>query len=178
MIVPLLQAYDESLQSKQFAQSSYPCSVCLTSSKGSKCLQLHCKHIFCRSCLEDFWKMCIQEGDIGRVSCPDPECIKKGSEASEEEVARVVTDAELQRWKWLREKRAYERGITTSFLSLPCLISYFTLDPTIIHCPITVCQGPVPKPADIDEDSGSGWSKFRQCPKCSFSFCAYCKRTW
>lgn len=110
MIAPLLQAYDESSQSKQFAQNSYSCSICLTWLKGSKCLQLQCKHIFCRSCLEDFWKMCIQEGDVGRVACPDPECIKKGTEAGEEEVARVVTQDELTRWKWLREKRAYERG--------------------------------------------------------------------
>lgn len=54
--------------------------------------------------------MCIQEGDVGRVACPDPDCIKKGTEAGEEEVARVVTGDELARWKWLREKRAYERG--------------------------------------------------------------------
>ncbi len=54
--------------------------------------------------------MCILEGDVGRVACPDPECVKKGTEAGEEEVARVVTEDELTRWKWLREKRAYERG--------------------------------------------------------------------
>jgi len=56
--------------------------------------------------------MCIEEGDVGRVGCPDPECVKKGNEASEEEVARVVTETELQRWKWLREKRTYDRGIS------------------------------------------------------------------
>jgi len=54
--------------------------------------------------------MCIEEGDVGRVGCPDPECVKKGTEAGEEEVARVVTDAELERWRWLREKRHYDRG--------------------------------------------------------------------
>jgi E3 ubiquitin-protein ligase RNF14 len=54
--------------------------------------------------------MCIEEGDVSRVGCPDPECVKKGSEAGEEEVARVVTETELQRWKWLKEKRNIERG--------------------------------------------------------------------
>lgn len=54
--------------------------------------------------------MCIAEGDISRVCCPDPECVKKANEAGEEEVARVVTEAELQRWRWLREKRNIERG--------------------------------------------------------------------
>jgi hypothetical protein len=60
--------------------------------------------------LEDFWKMCIEEGDVSRVGCPDPECVKNGSEAREEEVARVVTETELQRWRWLKEKRNIERG--------------------------------------------------------------------
>ena len=54
--------------------------------------------------------MCIEEGDVSRVGCPDPECVKKGSEVGEEEVARVVTETELQRWKWLKEKRNIERG--------------------------------------------------------------------
>ena len=56
--------------------------------------------------------MCIEEGDVTRVGCPDPECVKKGNEAGEEEVARVVTEAELQRWKWLKEKRNLERGVS------------------------------------------------------------------
>ncbi|KAF8971578.1 hypothetical protein BDZ97DRAFT_1787188 [Flammula alnicola] len=158
IIAPLLTAYDISSQSNQFAQNSYPCSICLTSLKGSKCLQLLCKHIFCRSCLEDFWKMCIEEGDVGRVGCPDPECVKKGSEAGEEEVARVVTEAELQRWRWLKEKRNIER------------------DPTVVHCPVAVCQAPVSKPNDVDTESG--WSRLRQCPRCDFTFCAFCRRTW
>ena len=57
--------------------------------------------------------MCIEEGDVNRVVCPDPECVKKGSEAEEEEVARVVTETELKRWRWLKEKRNIERGIYT-----------------------------------------------------------------
>jgi len=158
MIAPLLLEYNTSSQSSQFAQNSYPCSICLTSLKGSKCLQLMCNHIFCRSCLEDFWKMCIQEGDVSRVGCPDPECVKKGNEANEEEVARVVTEAELQRWGWLREKRNLER------------------DPTVVHCPVAVCQAPVPKPSDGDTETG--WSRLRQCPRCDFTFCAFCRRTW
>lgn len=54
--------------------------------------------------------MCITEGDVGRVGCPDPECVKDGREADEEEVARAVTDEEVARWKWLREKRALDKG--------------------------------------------------------------------
>ena len=55
--------------------------------------------------------MCIEEGDVGRVGCPDPDCVKEKSEANEEEVARVVSVAEVQRWRWLREKRDLEKGV-------------------------------------------------------------------
>ena len=54
--------------------------------------------------------MCISEGDVDRVGCPDPECVKKSHEAAEEEVARVVSGADISRWKWLREKRDFDRG--------------------------------------------------------------------
>ena len=73
-------------------------------------MQLTCTHIFCRSCLGDFWKLCIAEGDIGRVGCPEPECVKSGREADAEEVARIVSDGEVVRWRWLREKRDIDKG--------------------------------------------------------------------
>ncbi|KAF9523724.1 hypothetical protein CPB83DRAFT_655759 [Crepidotus variabilis] len=160
LIVPLLQTFEASSQLNQFTQHSYSCSVCLTLLHGSKCLQLNCEHIFCRSCLEDFWKLRIKEGDVARVGCPDPECVKKATEASEEEVAKIVTEAELVRWRWLREKRAYEK------------------DPTVVYCPIAGCQTPVPKPQDVDANSDIGWNRLRQCSRCKFNFCALCKRTW
>lgn len=158
ILAPLLIAYDTSSKSSHFSQNSYPCSICLTSLKGSKCLELTCGHIFCRTCLEDFWKMCIEEGDVGRVGCPDPDCVKAGREAVEVEVARVVTDAGVKRWRWLREKRNLDK------------------DPTIIHCPVAACQAPVMKPTDVDQESG--WGRLRQCSQCFFSFCAFCRRTW
>lgn len=54
--------------------------------------------------------MCVKEGEVGRVGCPDPECVKQKREANEEEVARVVDAEELVRWRWLREKAAMEKG--------------------------------------------------------------------
>jgi E3 ubiquitin-protein ligase RNF14 len=60
--------------------------------------------------LEDFWKLCIEEGDVDRVGCADPDCVKVGRGAQKEEVARVVSEKELERWRWLREKRDIERG--------------------------------------------------------------------
>lgn len=111
ILSPLLASYDSTTKSNQFSQNSYVCAVCLTSLKGSRCLQLAgCSHVFCRTCLEEFWGMCIAEGDVGRVGCPDPGCVKEGREVGEEEVRRVVSEEEVMRWRWLREKRALDRG--------------------------------------------------------------------
>ncbi|KAF9456145.1 hypothetical protein BDZ94DRAFT_1178351 [Collybia nuda] len=158
VLAPLLKAFDVSAKSIQFSQNSYPCPICLISVKGSRCVQLNCGHIFCRSCLEEFWKMCIAEGEVGRVGCPDPECVKLGREADVEDIVRVVTQTEMRRYRWLKEKKALEK------------------DPSIVHCPMTFCQNPVPKPSD--QNDGSGWERLRSCSRCSFSFCAFCRRTW
>lgn len=52
---------------------------------------------------------------MNRVGCPDPECVKKGTKASEEDVRRVVSSEEATRWKWLKEKKELEKGIVLMF---------------------------------------------------------------
>ncbi|KAI9057191.1 RWD-domain-containing protein [Trametes sanguinea] len=158
LLLPVLDKFNSSTQAARFSANSYECQVCLTSIKGARCVMLSCSHVFCRSCLEDFWKLCIREGDVGRVGCPDPACVKEHREATEEEVRRVVTEEELLRWKWLRMKRALEK------------------DPTLVHCPMGLCQTPIPRPENVEE--GSPWERLRTCPECGYSFCAHCKRTW
>ncbi|KAF8898348.1 hypothetical protein BD779DRAFT_1431073 [Infundibulicybe gibba] len=155
-----LTTYDSLIKSTHFAKNIYPCSICLEEHKGFNCVQLSCDHIFCRACLEDFWKLFIMEGDIGRIGCPDPSCVKEGRCASESEVARVVTEEEVRRWRWLKSKKDLE------------------MDPTIIHCPMSFCQTPVSRPPDAIANDDSGWNRLRSCPSCTFSFCAFCRRTW
>ena len=46
----------------------------------------------------------------------------------------------------------------------------------MVHCPVQFCQNPVPRPANVDEDSP--WERLRTCGECGYSFCAYCRRTW
>jgi hypothetical protein len=97
--------------------------VCFETRKGSRCLQLICGHIFCRACLRDGWSLYIAEGDVARVGCLDPQCVKDGQEANEDEVRRIVTEEEVRRWKWLKEKKAAERGesITGLYPNTYCL---------------------------------------------------------
>lgn len=128
--------------------------------------------------MEDFWKLCITEGDVERVGCPDPACVKDGREASEEEVRRIVTEDEVIRWRWLRDKRMLEKGVfRIPFHHRHNNANVFLADPTIIHCPVQVCQTPVPAPAGVSAEDG-GWGRLRTCQKCGYSFCAFCRRTW
>ncbi|KAF9036464.1 hypothetical protein BDZ89DRAFT_1100630 [Hymenopellis radicata] len=148
ILSPQLMTYDSDYANTRFAQNSYSCAICLAHHKGSKCIQLTCQHIFCRSCLQDFWQMCVTEGAIVRVVCPDPACVKEARPASEDEVARVLSTEEVDRWRWLKDKYTLEK------------------DPSIMHCPMN--------PSDAE----SGWERLRTCPSCSFSFCSFCKHTW
>lgn len=97
-------------QAQRFSLESYQCSICLEYTKGFKCLKLSCGDTFCRTCLENFWQMLIKEGDVAKVGCPSEQCVKAKNEASEEEVARVVSEEELRRWHWLKGKLLIERG--------------------------------------------------------------------
>ncbi|KAF7339852.1 KH domain protein [Mycena venus] len=157
-IASLFSSYDDSARSELFSRASYSCAVCLTSVKGTKCLQLACSHVFCRSCLYDYWAFSIAEGSVEKLGCPDPECVKVGRESAEEEIARVVSEQEVRRWRWLKEKIMFEK------------------DPSLVHCPMVFCQNPVPKPKESQTDEGG--DRLRICPACSFSFCGFCKRTW
>lgn len=68
----------------------------------------------------------------------------------------------------LREVRLFTRFQLHMFI--------LRVDPGMVHCPLSVCQTPVPKPGNVEEDSG--WDRLRTCPQCDYSFCVYCKRTW
>lgn len=100
--------------------------------------------------------------------CADPRCVKENRAVTEEEVMRVVTAAEVQRWSTLKKKRALEK------------------DPGLVYCPITFCQGPCPSPqtqqgemvAVDDVMMRRKHLSLRSCDNCGFSFCILCKRSW
>jgi len=150
-----------------FSQTKFDCPICLSSVKGSRCVQLNCNHVFCRSCITEFWSLCIQEGDVNRVTCADPQCVKDNRPITEDDVLRVVTAAEVQRWRTLRRKRALET------------------DPGLVYCPITFCQAPCPttqmQQGDIAVDDVAMRRRhltLRTCDNCGYSFCILCKRSW
>lgn len=169
LLLTTLLTYFSSSKSDQFAHGSFLCAICLSERKGAHCLALSCGHVFCKACLVDMWGLHVREGQVSQVGCPEHDCGKTNAkdanslrEATEDEVRAVLSENELDRWKWLRKKRDLER------------------DPTMIHCPMEYCQEPVTKPTSSigGDDDESGWARLRTCTACGYSFCAFCRRTW
>ena len=176
LLLRRLAAHNSSALDRTFASTTFTCAICFSERKGSKCVRLSaCSHVFCRECLTDFWSLHIREGDVDKVTCADPGCVKEESRQQgtsedtgcvrEEDVRRVVSDKEVARWKALKRKRELER------------------DPTLVYCPIAVCQAPVPatdaqKASLLAGSEPAPYSSLRTCPSCSFSFCDLCRRSW
>jgi E3 ubiquitin-protein ligase RNF14 len=176
-LVGRLQEWDKDRKTESFERTSYVCMVCLSSVKGSHCIALSCSHVFCRECLEDYWRILIVEGDVVRVGCPDPECLKMRHKAKAEEVRMVVVDGEFERWKRLTEKAAARSGLFS--LRTICWFTTDSLltDPTVVYCPLQDCQTPASGPAP-DDPAMVGSDLVRVCPKCNFSFFSFCLRSW
>lgn len=145
-----LTSFDTKTRLEKFSKTNYACQVCLSSIKGAKCTSLACGHVFCRACLVDFWGLCISEGDVDRVGCPDPGCVKQGTKASEEDVRRVVSTEEVRRWKWLKDKKELEKGV-------PAAETLFGPDIYVCrsdNCPLP--DGFLPAPGK-EADAGGDW---------------------
>lgn len=170
-----LQDYDTLAYSKEFSQMSFACAICFDFIKGARCIRLSCSHVFCRPCLQAYWASGITSGSLEQVSCADPICVKERKEIAEEDVVRVVSEKEFLRWKWLKTKKAIEKGKLEC--ESPSQLLICQPDPSIMHCPIPTCQAPVTKPL-TDPHRSSAWDRFRSCVACGFSFCSFCKHTW
>ncbi|CAE6521841.1 unnamed protein product [Rhizoctonia solani] len=163
-----LMAHQSSAKQAEFSVRAFTCGICLSTQRGSKCVQLDCPnaHVFCLECLKEFWGMCVAEGEVTKVACPGVECVKAretakndAGDVGDDVIRRVLNEEQVARWKWLRIKHAAEK------------------DPSSVPCPVRMCQAPVPRPRAAAEDE-TGWSRLRTCDSCGFAFCVACKRTW
>jgi E3 ubiquitin-protein ligase RNF14 len=198
---------DLKIKREIFEKETFDCGVCLEPKKGAMCHRLVlCGHVFCISCLQDFYNNCITEGDVDNVKCLDPGCAKNAEKAIQgapkrrrpdrtinpSELLQIPIEQELvQRYVRLKRKRKLEA------------------DKNTIYCPRSWCQGAArskrhPMPTDLIndiEDSGSESEgeadkdpsaksknsksedvpmseRLSICEDCSFAFCSVCKRGW
>jgi E3 ubiquitin-protein ligase RNF14 len=70
------------------------------------------------------------------------------------------------------------RKVSHDDLPPALVLTQISTDPTIIHCPVQICQTPVSAPQKDSDEEATGWDKLRTCPSCAYSFCAFCRRTW
>lgn len=192
---PDLLAFDTTTKKHAFDQETFDCGVCLEPKKGSSCYRLtRCRHVFCLSCLQDFYNNCITEGDVVNVKCLDPGCGKD-------------KDGKRKR----KERTLHPRELLAMGLEEPVVRRYVEMkrkkmleaDKSTVYCPRTWCQAPArsakypPLPADLamypDSDTegsdtdtdGTNTSKslpmsdrLSICSKCTFAFCRICYSGW
>lgn len=179
--------FDLKAKRAKFEAETFECGVCIESKKGVKCHRLlHCGHVFCVECLQDFFNSCITEGDVGLVKCMAPTCddhtSKNDPTLDPSELLQIsLSHDQVQRYIKFKRKKKYEA------------------DPTTIYCPRTWCQGPArsnisskPEPTNPDEpphprkifdpnDRSTippAPERLAICQDCSFAFCIVCKASW
>jgi E3 ubiquitin-protein ligase RNF14 len=175
--------FNAAQSSELFASQTYACSICLEPQKGRRCIQLGCHHVFCVACLHAYFSLSIHEGIVKSVACPNcsderAKALKErpGLEGSdlpghvdESVLGEIVGPELLARYQWLVDKQRWEACVR--FFPYAHLTEH-QRDPSIAFCPRESCQAAVPA------DTNEAYAKLRTCPRCSFSFCVFCKRTW
>ncbi|GIJ89976.1 translation termination inhibitor protein itt1 [Aspergillus pseudoviridinutans] len=197
--------FNNKAEREKFEQETFECGVCLEPKKGSVCHRLLlCSHVFCVSCLQDFYNSCITEGDVDSVKCLAPDCgrekngvpeardqLKKRKKhdrtLSPSELLQIPLDQEtVQRYVFLKRKKKLES------------------DKSTVYCPRQWCQGAArskkhPKPTDpmtddvdsSDEEEGFAFDpngdeaqlppmadRVAICEDCNYAFCSVCKKGW
>ncbi|PWY80935.1 RING finger protein [Aspergillus sclerotioniger CBS 115572] len=198
--------FNNKAEREKFEEETFECGVCLEPKKGTMCHRLVlCGHVFCVSCLQDFYNTCITEGDVEGVKCLAPDCGKEPNLSSADvqvkkrkKQDRTLSPSELlqipleqdivQRYVFLKRKKKLEA------------------DKSTVYCPRQWCQGAArskkhPKPADPmadnfdasdDEDEDGPMfdplgdeaqlppmaDRVAICEDCNYAFCCVCKKGW
>lgn len=67
--------HDRNKQSDVFDRKLFSCQVCLSDVPGTACMQFaECGHVFCRTCLRNFFELYIADGAINLLKCPEDKC--------------------------------------------------------------------------------------------------------
>ncbi|XP_044056569.1 E3 ubiquitin-protein ligase RNF14-like [Siniperca chuatsi] len=144
-----LLIYDAAQNRKAFATTVFDCGVCFMGWLGSVCVQLpECGHIFCQTCLAQFCKLQITEGNVQGVICPQADCTATPTPA---QVKSLVGEELFSR---------YDRLLLQN--TLDCM-------PDVTYCPRRSCGSAV-----IQEKSSTA----AMCSVCGFAFCVTCRKTY
>ncbi|RWS23955.1 uncharacterized protein B4U80_09709, partial [Leptotrombidium deliense] len=142
---------DDLLKNGVIKTKSSVCNICLTESLSGDCVQLQCKHIFCKDCFENFLNHKITMNEVSLIRCPISEDCH--SEILYDFIIRNISSKELL------EK--YDKKLLEN-----CLHT----ENDIIQCPKVECNKVVML---TDESPTLGF-----CETCNFVFCTNCREDY
>ncbi|XP_043925212.1 E3 ubiquitin-protein ligase RNF14-like [Protopterus annectens] len=148
-ILPEILDFNQHQKQKWFNAKVYTCKICFLEKLGSDCMCLtKCEHVYCNTCLKEYFEIQIKEGTVHLLNCPEPKC---PSVATPAQVKQLVGEEAFSR---------YDRLLLQNGLSLMT---------DVVYCPRLSCQTAVLKEPD---------SEMGVCSNCLFAFCTECNLTY
>ncbi|XP_040200547.1 E3 ubiquitin-protein ligase RNF14 isoform X1 [Rana temporaria] len=141
--------FNENQQKKCFDSKPFLCNICFSEKLGSECTYFKdCSHVYCNSCLRDYFEIQIRDGEVHALNCPEPKCT---SVATPAQVKMLVGEQLFSR---------YDRLLLQSTLDLMS---------DVVYCPRPSCETPVmQEPGD----------PMGICSSCQYAFCTLCRMTY
>ena len=67
--------HDRLERQKAFNVAMYCCNVCFTEKQGVDCINfMGCDHVYCKQCMQEYFKVQIGEGNVNCLNCPNTDC--------------------------------------------------------------------------------------------------------
>ncbi|KAK1754775.1 hypothetical protein QBC47DRAFT_423686 [Echria macrotheca] len=196
--------FDMEARKAAFQKETFSCGVCLDPKKGSACHKMmDCGHVFCVSCLQDFYNNAIKEGDLANVRCLEPNCAKEREKAAESSKRRKKPRTFISPSELLQIP--LEQDVVQRYVKLKYK-NQLESDKNTIYCPRSWCDGAArskkhkkpeglklsePEDSESSDDEGqhtdgSGKTKpynattelLAVCEDCGFAFCSRCFQSW
>lgn len=149
-LLPFLVDYDKREREREFAETFFDCEICFSSLPGRKCRRVEpCMHIHCYECLKVYVTTKIGDGEVSKIGCPSGSCKESLSLSL---IQELVTTEVFERFDRLLLQKTLDKMTD------------------VVYCPRPTCRC-----ATLREE---GDTNMALCPRCRFSFCILCKRSW
>ncbi|SPN98925.1 related to HFB30 [Cephalotrichum gorgonifer] len=200
--------YDIKARRAAFVSETFDCGICLDPKKGISCHKMtDCGHVFCISCLQDFYSEAIRQGDVNLVRCLSPGCAKAREEAQASDSGKVGRKTTVS----ISPGELLALGLSEDIVSRYVSLKYkmeLESDKATVYCPRKWCDGAavskrhkkpkglelqepegdeIPEADDARDDDANGKaaksvSKTEEllaiCEDCSYAFCTRCMQSW
>ncbi|KAK5918238.1 hypothetical protein CgunFtcFv8_003017 [Champsocephalus gunnari] len=145
-LLPQLLDFDEEQRQRVFDSKVFGCGICFVEKMGSHCICFkECQHVYCKSCMTEYFQIQIRDGNVQCLNCPEPKCT---SIATPSQVKQLVDEELFAR---------YDRLLLQSSLDLMA---------DVVYCPRQSCGTAVMVEPD---------STMAICSACQYAFCTLCK---